>query len=331
MRYGKPIDSTRLKINVDKRQSIEAARAASTAIPPGKRIARCPVCFGASFTPLCTIYGFEYAQCNTCETAVVVNPPAGHHLEEIYSSEYYTTANRKLYANDDVLRYRLENIAGPKVDFVLDSLDRRPRSWLDIGCGTGEILKVAADRGLRVAGAETNAMQREFAKQRFGLDILPEYVNETNIRKLGDDFDVISLFSVLEHVPDPDALLRELAVMQPSGTHLVVEVPHYPSLSSASQQTFPGLVNRMMHPPLHLFLFSLKGLQGLLARHGYDVTHCWLFGQDVYEFATTLSLVSPEMGDSPVQSRLFDLLGDFQRVVDERGFSDEMLVVASKR
>src|SRR5713226_3081625 len=259
VRYGKTIDSSRLKISVDKTQSIQAAQAASRSIAPGPYVHSCPVCFSGKFDPLWTIYGFDYGQCLLCETALVLNPPSEDRLRDIYSSEYYTSSNQKLYANEDVLRYRLDNIASPKVDFVLESVEPRPNSWLDIGCGTGEILKVASDRGLRVAGAETNAMQREFAKKRFGLDILGEFVTEKNIASLGGEFDVVSLFSVVEHVLAPDALLKELSSIQKRGSHLVVEVPYFPSLSTASQGTFPDLVNRMMHPPLHLFLFSVKG------------------------------------------------------------------------
>ncbi len=328
--YGKKIDSSKLKSSVDKTQSIQASKAASNSIPLGDRIDTCPVCFSRKADSIATVYRFEYVKCRDCETAYVVNPPQQNDLERIYTSEYYTAANQKLYANKEILTYRLENISGPKVEYVLNSISPRPESWLDIGCGTGEILKSAKDRGLRVAGVETNEMQRDFARDQFDIEILGEYVTPQNIGKLGASFDVISLFSVLEHVLDPDALVASISALQSRQSILVVEVPHYPSISSLTQSIFPELVNRMMHPPLHLFLFSLKGIKQLLERHGYEITHCWFFGQDMYEFITTLFLVAPELNDSDLAKALMPLLGKFQQVIDESNLSDEMLLIAKK-
>lgn len=328
--YGKKINSTKLKSSVDKTQSIQAAKTASSSITPGDRIDTCPVCFSKVADSIVSVYRFEYVKCRDCETAYVVNPPQQKDLELIYSSEYYTAANQKLYANKEILSYRLENISGPKVDYVLDNISPRPKSWLDIGCGTGEILKSAKDRGLRVAGVETNEMQRDFARDQFEIEILGEYVTPQNIGKLGAAFDVVSLFSVLEHVLDPDALLASISALQSSESTLVVEVPHYPSISSLTQSAFPELVNRMMHPPLHLFLFSLKGIKRLLERHGYEITHCWFFGQDMYEFITTLFLVAPELNGSDLAKAWMPLLGEFQQVIDDCGLSDEMLLIAKK-
>lgn len=328
--YGKKIDSSRLKTSVDKSQSIQASKAISTSISPGARICACPVCFGRETVSLTTVYRFEYVKCKSCETAYVVNPPDQDDLEGIYSSEYYTAANRKLYANEEILTYRLDNIAGPKVDFVLDNISPRPASWLDIGCGTGEILKSAQDRGLRVAGVETNEMQRDFAKAQFNIDVLGEFVTPQNIGKLGASFDVISLFSILEHVLDPNALVAGIAALQGKQATLVIEVPHYPSISSLTQSVFPELVNRMMHPPLHLFLFSLEGLKRLLTRHGYEITHCWFFGQDQYEFITTMFLVVPQLNNSDLAKALMPLVSECQKVIDEHGLSDEMLLIAKK-
>jgi len=235
-----------------------------------------------------------------------------------------------LYANIEILKYRLDNISGPKVDFVLNNISPKPKSWLDIGCGTGEILKSAQDRGLHVIGVETNKMQRDFARDHFNIDVLDEFITPQNIGKVGTTFDVISLFSVLEHVLNPDALIKEISAIQNQHSTLVVEVPHYPSISSLTQSVFPEYVNRMMHPPFHLFLFSLKGMEVLLGRYGYEITNCWFFGQDWFEFITTMLLVIPKLENTDLAKTMISLIDDFQKIIDVNGYSDEMLLLARK-
>ena len=130
---------------------------------------------------------------------------------------------------------------------------------------------------------------------------------------------------------NPVGLVDVISSMQKAGDHLVVEVPHYPSLSAASQVTFPGHVNRMVHPPLHLFLFSADSLTSLLGRFGYEVVSRWQFGQDVYEVLTTLALVLPGFRGSQLESTLLPLTNALQEVVDEQGLGDDMLVIAKRK
>lgn len=173
-------------------------------------------------------------------------------------------------------------------------------------------------------------MEGQYAQKRFGLEVLNEYVTPNNLDRFKDRFGVVSLFSVLEHVLDPNSILRDIAQIQSEGDSLVVEVPHFPSISSLSQMTFPVQVNRMMHPPLHLFLFSTRSLEQLLGRHGYQIQALWYFGQDIYEVLSTLGLFAKELSGSVLHQGLAPLMNELQAVVDQHDLSDEMLVVAKK-
>jgi 2-polyprenyl-3-methyl-5-hydroxy-6-metoxy-1,4-benzoquinol methylase len=331
IRFGKPLDSRQLKRDLDKSASVERAGAFSRAIRGGPHIPRCPVCEGPKAADLVTIYGFTYRECARCGTAYLSNRPEQSDIEAAYRSDYYTAANRTLLANDRTIEYRLAAVARPKVQFVLDHLTARSKSWLDIGCGVGEILKAACEHGFETMGLETNAMEAEYARRTFGVRVSEEYVTSETLSRHTGRFGVISLFSVLEHVLDPNALLKMLSQAQQAGDNLIIETPKFPSLSCFSQMVFPEQVNRMMHPPLHLFLFSTKGLELMLQRHGYTVLAIWYFGQDVYELISTLAVLHPSLNGSRLQEALSSTTNEMQRVLDERGLSDEMLVVAKRR
>lgn len=330
IRRGKQIDSERLKQNLDKETSIKDAAAFSTAIPKGDMLNQCPICCSTDAKDIVEIYGFLYRECLGCGTAFVANPPGEGQLQAAYRSDYYTVANKKLLANDQIIEYRVRQIAEPKVAFVKEYITTRKNTWLDVGCGVGEILSAAKKQGFDVLGLEANPMESEYARKTFGIEVRNEYVSESTLGEYVGRYGVVSLFSVLEHVLSPNAILKDIARIQSKGDNLVLEVPHYPSISVASQITFPKQINRMMHPPLHLFLFPLTALQNMLRIYGYEIQAAWCFGQDFYEMFSTLGLFNMGLNGSALHHALAPLLNDFQKVIDEHGLSDEILIVAEK-
>ena len=324
---GKPINSSILKGKYNKRQTCESLKRFCQSFSKGTRT--CPVCGGTKSKMLAEIYDFIYVECSDCTLVYISNPPTNSEIQNLYNTPFYSGLENDLYGDPEVSDYRVTNIAIPKVVFVEERLDRKG-AWLDIGCGTGEILAAAQPRGWRVAGIETNVQTAEIGRARFGVPISTEFITETESSRLVGDFDVISLFGVLEHFYDPDAVVKILGDHMKAGAALVIEVPHYPSISCFSQMAFPGLVDRMMAPPMHLMIFSLEALTKLLQRYGLTIKHVWFYGQDFYEWVTTLMEAHPEALDKTIFERFLTLSGDCQKVIDQNHLSDEMLVIARK-
>lgn len=327
---GKPISSERLKQDLDKKLSIAKASEFSRGIKKGRILSRCPICGDGGSKDVAEIYGFIYRECSGCGTAYVSNPPEEEDLMAAYRSEYYTAANKTLLANDSIIDYRVEQLAKPKVLYIKDRLTTSKRVWLDIGCGVGEILSVAKDLGYETLGLEANPFEREYAKRRFGIDVSDEFVSSTTLHRFVGRFGVVSLFGVLEHLKSPNNILSDISKIQETGDNLIIEVPHYPSLSAFSQISFPEHVNRVMHPPLHLYLFSIKALKYMLSKKGYEIRAAWFFGQDIYEMLSTFGVLVSKFEGSALHRELIPLLNDLQHVVDSHNLSDEILVVAEK-
>jgi len=330
IRRSKPINSERLKHDLDKALSVAQAAEFSRGIKKGGNLARCPICGGNEAKDVVEIYGFVYRECMNCGTAYVSNPPDEKDLMAAYRSEYYTAANKTLLANDSIIDYRVEQIAEPKVRFITERLTTAKRGWLDVGCGVGEILSVANKLGYETLGLEVNSMEAEYARRRFGIEVREEYVSSSTLHRHVGRYGVVSLFSVLEHVLSPNTMLSDVSRIQGKGDNLVLEVPHYPSLSVYSQITFPEHVNRMLHPPLHLFLFPVKALERMLRKQGYEIRAAWLFGQDIYEMFSTLGLFVKQLSGSALHQKLAPLMNELQGVVDSHNLSDEILLVAEK-
>lgn len=93
---------------------------------------------------------------------------------------------------------------------------KEPGKILDIGCATGIFLNGMKNLGWEVTGIEPNQNAAEYANKRFGIDVFPGYLHETTLSN--DLFDVITLWDVLEHVPDANAFMERLfRLLKPGG------------------------------------------------------------------------------------------------------------------
>jgi len=133
---------------------------------------------------------------------------------------------------------------------------------LDFGCGNGGFLLRARDVAAEVAGIEPESRLRpHFAAH--GLKVWDK------LSAVTDTFDVITLFHVLEHLPDPRQVLAVLGkILRPSG-QLLIEVPNADDalLTLYSSEPF----SRFTYWSCHIFLFNAVTLAKVCAQAGFRV------------------------------------------------------------
>lgn len=144
---------------------------------------------------------------------------------------------------------------------LLQKLGNMPGKLLDFGAGTGDFLSVAREAGWLVSGVEPNEEARLRARQK-GVEVWP------GLGELPDgQFDAITLWHVLEHVPDPEKVIAELRHrLKPSG-HIIVAVPNYRSFDAR----FYGAHWAAYDTPRHLWHFSRPSLRALFHEGGFDL------------------------------------------------------------
>jgi SAM-dependent methyltransferase len=125
----------------------------------------------------------------------------------------------------DPLRYDGQPNEPDEVAGVLSSLIPRGSRVLDVGCGTGSVsAHVAANTGAQIVGVEPDPTRAARARAR-GFDVHAELLTEMLVKRLGL-FDVVMFADVLEHLPDPLALLRVAAAALVPGGGIVASVPN---------------------------------------------------------------------------------------------------------
>jgi SAM-dependent methyltransferase len=153
----------------------------------------------------------------------------------------------------------------------LDELLARaePRSLLDVGCGEGVLVHRWAERlgaQTRVVGIdlEEDSIQGGWA-ERQAPNLEYRTMAAENLPFAENEFDLASAIEVLEHVPDPQHTVAEMA--RCAERHLLVSVPREPlwrMLNMARGAYWPQLGNT----PGHLNHWSRRSVVRLLARHG---------------------------------------------------------------
>jgi 2-polyprenyl-3-methyl-5-hydroxy-6-metoxy-1,4-benzoquinol methylase len=143
-----------------------------------------------------------------------------------------------------------------------------PASLLDIGCGEGVLTQQWAQRleGRRVVGIDLDdpALHAEW-QQRSAPNLEYRVQRAESLPFADDEFDIVTAIEVLEHVPDPDHTLAEMA--RCAQRHLLVSVPREPlwrALNVARGAYWSALGNT----PGHLNHWSKRSFVALLERHG---------------------------------------------------------------
>jgi SAM-dependent methyltransferase len=133
---------------------------------------------------------------------------------------------------------------------------------LDIGAGTGAFANQMVQSGWNVLGLEPDEFAREKALSNYDLK-LQELTALSSL--VGETFDAITLWHVLEHVHDLHGYLEKfLEILKPEG-RLIVAVPNYTSYDASYYKENWAAYD----VPRHLYHFSPKSMHILLEKKGF--------------------------------------------------------------
>jgi SAM-dependent methyltransferase len=227
----------------------------------------CPVCGPGSFTPLHERdrFGFPVRtqRCDGCGIVMINPQPTQQFLDLFYSSPMYRGLYSGLLRPDESFRRKRAPGIRQNVLFINRLLVSRPApppgpvQVLDFGSGDGGFLRELRREcpGVRLYGIERGEHQSDASRDE--LDGLFARIEELPPAL---SFDVITLWHVLEHVPDPVRVLSLLGKHLRPGGLLVVEVP---DLAKS-----PG----MKHVHIaHLYTFDRTTIRRFLERSGLRV------------------------------------------------------------
>ncbi len=217
----------------------------------------CPVCTGAA-APEIELPEYRLFRCARCGAWSSDARVRGAHT---------SFEPRDYFGNDDADR--------PKWEALFARLGARPRvgSVLDVGCGTGAFLAYLAQRlpACRRAGVELDPGRASRARERDPGAAIVAGDAEDALSRLDGPFDLVTLWDVFEHLPDPVACLGALRERLAPGGAIYVQTIHerslLPTLGRLAYRLSGGRLTqpaRRTHEAHHLVFFTRAAL-GLAA------------------------------------------------------------------
>ena len=184
----------------------------------------CPVCrHSASHHYLTcrdyTVSGekFKIVECDDCGFRFTNPRPSDDEIGQYYESEDYTPHQDTSQGLIDTLyRWVRRYTLWSKQNFIASLMENPPGRLLDFGCGTGEFLNLCQTKGWTTCGLDPDPGAQEVAAEKYGLTV----EDPKRIQDLPPDhFDVITLWHVLEHVPQLSETIEELKRILRSEEH----------------------------------------------------------------------------------------------------------------
>lgn len=182
--------------------------------------------------------------------------PSLEMLPKYYESEDYishTDSKRSLF---EKMYQLIKTYSLNKKVSLLHSFHPEKGTLLDIGSGTGDFLITAKKTGWQITGIEPNEKAKTIALSK-GVTFVDNLENIPN-----QTFDVITMWHVLEHVPDLENQIKTLKrLLKPNGT-IIIAVPNYKSYDAKYYGAFWAAYD----VPRHLWHFSKTAIEKLFAK-----------------------------------------------------------------
>lgn len=238
----------------------------------------CPVCGNSGFSQFAVGFDYElltaanpwrFVRCITCEH-VWLNPrPAIAELAVIYPPAYYAYNYGQI---NPVARRAKELLDRRKMRKIVGffSKSKRPRTYLDVGCGDGRFLKLLEGLGVTrdgLYGLELDGGVVDRLRQEGYANVFCDRVEDAAAVPDGG-IDLVTMFHVIEHVDDPAAVVRRIYRWLSPGGVFALETPNLDSLDARLfRRTYWG----GYHIPRHWNLFTPGTISRLLAANGLEV------------------------------------------------------------
>ena len=229
---------------------------------------------------------FSLSRCDRCGLIYSADRPSMDELPDYYPQDYeaYQQPETEMSSSQVWHSNRMWEM---QVDYIEKFKPSRGQ-LLDVGCATGEFLNIARKRGWQVHGLELIEQTAQIARQRHGIQVDTGRLETVNLPE--NTFDLITMWDVLEHLPDPLASLQHCCRLLRESGVIVFSIPN---LASVDRYLF-GRSWIGWDAPRHFTLFTLETLQAAFKKTGYKMVdrRCFLGGKGTFLLSLDIVLAS---------------------------------------
>jgi len=194
------------------------------------------------------------------QIAETVPAPSSEKLAQYYdSSEYISHGNQKRGWIDHLYAF-VQRIMLKQKERWLSKYVKESKRYLDFGCGTGVLIHHLNKNNWVACGVEPSEKARDFSSVTDCLYPSLATLPQTN-------FDIIALWHVLEHLPDPTSSLKEFNTQLKQEGYLFLALPNFNSFDANYYKDYWAAYD----VPRHLWHFSAQGINQLCDQCGFEL------------------------------------------------------------
>ncbi len=226
---------------------------------------KCPLCSSESTSLLYTVSDhflsredFNIWKCDYCKFCFTIDPPDENKISKYYKSEDYISHSD----TSKGITNRLYHIARrwmlrSKFRTVSKASGKKQGKLLDIGCGTGYFAAYMNDRHWNSIGIEADIDAKKYAEEKFGLTVL----SLDEIQSFSaSEFNVVTLWHVLEHLWSPKEVLNEISRILDKTGVCIIALPNNDSFDAHYYKKYWAAWD----VPRHLWHFNLSSFKSLI-------------------------------------------------------------------
>lgn len=249
---------------------------------------------------------FKILQCEICQ--LLQTDPVPKKLDRYYASNQYISHADNPDTFIDHVYFKAREYALAWKEKLISKNNPVAQTLLDYGCGTGAFLKYCEDKKWNVMGVEPFQQAHSIAQKNLKAFVGPdiESIDQTN-------FEVITLWHVLEHLTDLNGTLHLLKEKLSENGTMFIAVPNYKSKDAKYYSTFWAAYD----VPRHLWHFSQTTMQELTRKHGLKVESVLPMKLDAY-YVSMLSEKYKRNNNTTISGLLSAILNGFRSNLDAK-------------
>ncbi len=231
----------------------------------GLKASACPGCGSAAGNKAFVKFGLNYQRCAQCRTLYVAPRPSDTDIERFYKD----SAARRFW-NDNVYKNtagsRQAKIIKPRLQWIEDSTQEylpKARTYVDINANQPGYIKEIGTLSV----FQTKTLLNPLVPLTAGADAPGVEVRAEAWWQAQGQWDAVSLFEVLDHTSDVNALMGQVHGFLPQGGLCFLTA----ILASGFDISILGEHADNIYAPDRLNVFSAEGLKQLMARHGFEI------------------------------------------------------------
>lgn len=277
----------------------------------------CPLCNSKKGDDFLAYKNYHLVDCSKCG---LVSPNVDFSKldnQDVYDDPAYIKDTTREVL--DTYDYRKKTLAPERFNYILEKtkIQKNKIKLLDVGCGPGYLLSYLKDKGIKYKGLELADFLVKICKQKKLNVEKADLSNEPD-----HNYNVITLFDVLEHLSEPASLFKILNKKLTRNGFVLAYTPNIHSLSFLLMKE----KQNNLYPFQHICFFDKQSLDYLAKKTGFKVHSIDYYGLDMMDYFCLKTYEDR----FDYLAKLKEFIPLMQSVIDKQNISNHIRVIFQK-